>query len=118
MNDVSENEMEEYANKLHDKAGAEKMFNEDNNQTRQQAAPQPTTPNAMAQGPHALTEKNMYHAPQAKSGGKRTTGPRESMFVAANTKAWAKLPKDFSLNTLGGMSVNPKAPDFRQMDSA
>jgi len=34
LTDVSENEMEEYANKLHDKAGAEKMFTEDNNQSR------------------------------------------------------------------------------------
>lgn len=29
LNDVSESEMEEYANKLHDKAGADKMFTED-----------------------------------------------------------------------------------------
>lgn len=40
------------------------------------------------------------------------------MFVAENTKAWAKLPKDFTPNTLGGMSVNPKGPDFKQMGSA
>lgn len=30
ITDVSEKEMEEYANKLHDKAGAEKMFTDDN----------------------------------------------------------------------------------------
>ena len=68
------------------------------------------------QGSHALTEKNMYH-PKPSNGPKKS-GPSESMFVAANTKAWAKLPKDFSPNTLGGMSVNPKAPDWKKMDSA
>lgn len=44
--------------------------------------------------------------------------PGESMFVAENTKAWAKLPKDFSPNTLGGMSVNPKAPDWKKMGTS
>jgi len=60
----------------------------------------------------------MYHPPASSAGRQPSTkkkGPGESMFVAENTKAWAKLPKDFSPNTLGGMSVNPKAPDFKKM---
>lgn len=60
----------------------------------------------------------MYHPPAANLSQKKNKGPRESMFVAENTKAWAKLPKDFSPNTLGGMSVNPKAPDFKKMGTA
>jgi hypothetical protein len=32
MSDVTENEMEEYADKLHEKAGADKMFGDDSNQ--------------------------------------------------------------------------------------
>lgn len=57
----------------------------------------------------------MYHPPAAPQGKKPGAG--ESMSVAQNTKAWAKLPKDFSPNTLGGMSVNPKAPDWKKMNS-
>jgi len=60
----------------------------------------------------------MYHTPAAPSHGSKVKRlPGESMFVAENTKAWAKLPKDFSPNTLGGMSVNPKAPDWKKMGS-
>lgn len=63
-----------------------------------------------------LTEKNMYHPAGSKNGGPHAKkGPNESLFVAENTKAWAKLPKDFSPTLLGGMSVNPKAPDFKHM---
>merc|ERR1712083_1262857 len=54
----------------------------------------------------------IIHHPPSSS---KKSGPRESLFVSANTKAWARLPKDFSPSTLGGMSVNPKGPDFRSM---
>jgi len=56
----------------------------------------------------------MYHADgkRAPSGKKGN----ESLFVAENTKAWAKLPKDFSPNTLG--AVNPAPPDFKNMATA
>jgi len=62
-----------------------------------------------------LTEKNMYK--KTASSVKKAPGS-DNMFVAANTKAWAKLPKDFSPSTLGGMSVNPAPPDFKNMATA
>lgn len=60
----------------------------------------------------------MFHAGGAASSKKVKGGFGESLFVAENTKAWAKLPKDFSPTTLGGMSQNPAPPDFQNMASS
>ena len=57
----------------------------------------------------------MYHPKGQGKGSSKKGGFGESLFVAENTKAWAKLPKDFSPTTLGGMSVNPAPPDFQNM---
>lgn len=116
---VSADEMEEFASKLHDRAGADGLFTgSDSSQLVQ------TPPAAAKPDPHALsekfsiggtplTQKNMYQSKKQPVG-----GVGDSLFVAENTKAWAKLPKDFSPSTLGGLSVNPAPPDFRHMASS
>lgn len=61
----------------------------------------------------------MFHpavAPKPVKKGRH--GPAESMYVTENTNAWASLPKDFEPTLLGGLNMNPKAPDFKNMDSA
>lgn len=54
--------MNEFADKLHDKAGADGLFSSDDKkpQALAQGPPPPTTPKG---GPHALSEKNMWRAP-------------------------------------------------------
>ena len=56
---VSTDEMEEFSQKLHDKAGADSLFTESKPDAIKQAAPA-SVAQVQNTGPHALSDKNLF----------------------------------------------------------